>query len=667
MNYELDRFARLEPPGNFPFLIDHVVDLQPRIDGSVRPQALPLASLLFCDGCTRILSRDDVYESIDSYFCPQCLENMPSSEANLCGMRCPKCWQCPVCDSILTTQMYGVVHQLHYFVCGYCDWTSKGMLEESKPERLVEQGLANERRGPGRQRMLQLLDVFKGRAQEQQRERELAKGRAQPTAVQAPPAVSANMLMARRYGVPGVLMRPAQAATLFGKPQPGAGGRGSPRRPASISKIERPGPWRVDDLEASLQQTAVRMLDVRAALSRKAGSAAAAPGEAATAEADAVDAPPQLKAGLGASPDGVDPSLEVPASAALAGLGVDELLSLHVQPGEPLIKRWSESLNGGGKGSAARASNMHRLQQSAYGHQVLPRSSIAAPRGDDLVIGRLQLESPAWHAHLKELMPVRKPLLTRRSCRCRLPAKTKEPIEKSPAHERPSARSEKPCGRILIKPQMNPCANPPFQKNHIAAAFVPHCRPWLVKQQGGKALVAGDIRAPKVELQRLSPGARGELVFSMTNPLMTETSLRFDPTVFNPSRAQVAQPAQSSSADALPREFTSRQNVEVLTGPFETKIGAFIDPVELSEAGEEGLDDSKGRPQDDPDVIVRRKANRLLVRLRFQAAPDADAVVPPIAWVFFAKMVVYFTDHASVEHELPLFLRFALEGEEVTR
>ena len=75
----------------------------------------------------------DLSEDVDSYYCPHCLENMPSSEAMLCGMRCSKCWECPVCSSALTPCIANpsFKEQTYHFACSYCRWSSKGSWADS--------------------------------------------------------------------------------------------------------------------------------------------------------------------------------------------------------------------------------------------------------------------------------------------------------------------------------------------------------------------------------------------------------------------------------------------------------------------------------------------------------------------------------------------------------
>ena len=70
-----------------PFSIDFVVGGDEAAGCSRGPEALPLSLLYFCDGCSRIVSKRDLAEDIDAYFCPHCLENMSPSEATLHGIR----------------------------------------------------------------------------------------------------------------------------------------------------------------------------------------------------------------------------------------------------------------------------------------------------------------------------------------------------------------------------------------------------------------------------------------------------------------------------------------------------------------------------------------------------------------------------------------------------
>lgn len=131
-------------------------------DAAREPELQQLGSLYFCDSCSKIVSRKDLAEDVDSYYCPHCLENMPSSEAMLCGMRCSKCWECPVCGSTLTPCVATKEKdQSYHFACGYCRWSSKGRQEAEKPEQLITQIVSLERESQPRQRMMAMLEAFR--------------------------------------------------------------------------------------------------------------------------------------------------------------------------------------------------------------------------------------------------------------------------------------------------------------------------------------------------------------------------------------------------------------------------------------------------------------------------------------------------------------------------
>ncbi len=70
-----------------------------------------------------------VREEIESFYCPQCLENYPSSEASTYKSRCPRveCLKCPYCTTVLTTivsHLNGYEGPQTYLSCGYCFWDS---------------------------------------------------------------------------------------------------------------------------------------------------------------------------------------------------------------------------------------------------------------------------------------------------------------------------------------------------------------------------------------------------------------------------------------------------------------------------------------------------------------------------------------------------------------
>lgn len=92
----------------------------------------PLSSWYYSPELKKIVPHHPLctVEEIESYYCPQCLENFPSSEAMLYKNRCPRleCLACPCCSSVLTT----VISHLEgtgggaktFLSCGHCYWDS---------------------------------------------------------------------------------------------------------------------------------------------------------------------------------------------------------------------------------------------------------------------------------------------------------------------------------------------------------------------------------------------------------------------------------------------------------------------------------------------------------------------------------------------------------------
>ena len=64
----------------------------------------PLCRLYFCRYCSDLRCGCCVSHEVDSHYCPNCLENMPSAEARLKKNRCANCFDCPSCGHTLSTR-----------------------------------------------------------------------------------------------------------------------------------------------------------------------------------------------------------------------------------------------------------------------------------------------------------------------------------------------------------------------------------------------------------------------------------------------------------------------------------------------------------------------------------------------------------------------------------
>ncbi|XP_058829846.1 dynactin subunit 4 [Topomyia yanbarensis] len=64
----------------------------------------PLTKLYFCRHCMKLRCGYCVCHEVDSHFCSNCLENIPSSEAKIRKNRCNTCFNCPSCQHTLSVR-----------------------------------------------------------------------------------------------------------------------------------------------------------------------------------------------------------------------------------------------------------------------------------------------------------------------------------------------------------------------------------------------------------------------------------------------------------------------------------------------------------------------------------------------------------------------------------
>eukprot|EP00928_Gymnodinium_smaydae_P028691 TRINITY_DN21821_c0_g3_i1.p1 TRINITY_DN21821_c0_g3~~TRINITY_DN21821_c0_g3_i1.p1 ORF type:complete len:849 (-),score=161.54 TRINITY_DN21821_c0_g3_i1:159-2372(-) len=594
-------------------------------------------------------------------------------------MRCSKCWECPLCASKLNISSFvkegAVPVETFYMTCYYCHWSSRGWLESDKQEPLIAEVVTLEREGESTQRMSALVTHFKRQAQEQQREKEL-KMKLQNKALTRGTFV-ANVLgnfVARRYSSAYMLSQ---------------GRRNSPRGDLTAvgeQADNQKGRWNLENLAEKLEMRAEAVKDIRfeakMVAERGGGSAQATPrvsvDASAAAGASTGAGATGVKAGAGA---GDRPSLSSSAASALPrasllplpggeasptrrlsvlpnfsdptmvlnGLTAEEMVMKHATglvPSDlrdPSAKKSLVDLMQQQLDSGLDPPLGQKLQQFSLGRTRLARTVGAdpAPAGA-LRTAEGQLEGAALHIDPWTMLPVRKPLLTRRSRRCRLPGR-----------EDPST----PCGKIVVKPQINPCTNPSFQKCYIAPSFVPRFSPFLWKASNSADIVVGNGQGLEQARERgLDPGEGCEMVFIMANVMDSEVALRLDATAFNFVTGGPPTGEQASGARKTLLDFPAamEQNVEVQTGLIQTTIEKFQDFGD--EVGEETDKNKQLASSDDKDIFPNRKMHKLLCRLRFKRPANATAPAP---WVFYARLGLTFTDVQQVKHEVEHVVRFA--------
>merc|ERR1712142_1214799 len=144
----------------------------------------PLCRLYFCRYCSALRCGDCVSHEVDSHYCPNCLENMPSAEAKLKKNRCGNCFDCPSCQHTLSTRATSISvpcsqdankaipKKVYYLACGFCRWTSRDV---AIPDQTVANGSWPEQENPNAARISNLLDYYRQLAQKEKAEKEKKK------------------------------------------------------------------------------------------------------------------------------------------------------------------------------------------------------------------------------------------------------------------------------------------------------------------------------------------------------------------------------------------------------------------------------------------------------------------------------------------------------------
>ncbi|PNP37829.1 hypothetical protein TGAMA5MH_10314 [Trichoderma gamsii] len=116
----------------------------------------PLEYLLYCEDCQQIRCPRCVTEESVTYYCPNCLFEVPSSNLRSEGNRCTRsCYQCPVCigplqvgaiqpttDANLLPTQYQTnpTGGPYALFCQYCNWTSTEIgIEFDRPSGIYNQ------------------------------------------------------------------------------------------------------------------------------------------------------------------------------------------------------------------------------------------------------------------------------------------------------------------------------------------------------------------------------------------------------------------------------------------------------------------------------------------------------------------------------------------------
>jgi len=208
----------------------------------------PICRLYFCRYCSDLRCGQCVSHEVDSHYCPNCLENMPSAEARLKKNRCANCFDCPSCGHTLSTRatsmtvappvegVDGQPAKVYYLACGFCRWTTRDI---GLPDQSVASGGWPEPENLDAARFASLEDHYRSIAQREKLEKESRRflGR-KLSYMQLADKYGLSAAVARRKaGLPPIIQR-APSADGTGEKGSGQAVSVAPSEAKSIEDIE---------------------------------------------------------------------------------------------------------------------------------------------------------------------------------------------------------------------------------------------------------------------------------------------------------------------------------------------------------------------------------------------------------------------------------------------
>ncbi|XP_035794863.1 dynactin subunit 4-like [Anopheles albimanus] len=163
----------------------------------------PLTNMYFCKHCSKLRCGNCVCHEVDTHFCLNCLENIPSSEARIRKNRCNTCFNCPSCQNLLSVRSSTVTvpiakdnppvadetkaavsapvptsspasgkqvqKKMYYLACLTCRWNTRDI---GLPDQTVATGQWPEPEHPSATRFVQLFDHYRSVALHDKQERQ---------------------------------------------------------------------------------------------------------------------------------------------------------------------------------------------------------------------------------------------------------------------------------------------------------------------------------------------------------------------------------------------------------------------------------------------------------------------------------------------------------------
>ncbi|EDV21667.1 uncharacterized protein TRIADDRAFT_59902 [Trichoplax adhaerens] len=161
-----------------------------------------LERMYFCRHCLKLRCIDCVSNEVESFFCPTCLESMPSAEARQKRNRCSNCLECPLCTNTLSVIATATDEpatldndkepeieqkndtdskenhpdkedsedKLYYLSCGFCRWTSRDI---GLPDQQQSSGKWPEVEFQNANKVNELIEYYRGVEQLERAEKDI--------------------------------------------------------------------------------------------------------------------------------------------------------------------------------------------------------------------------------------------------------------------------------------------------------------------------------------------------------------------------------------------------------------------------------------------------------------------------------------------------------------
>ncbi|XP_037280791.1 dynactin subunit 4 isoform X2 [Rhipicephalus microplus] len=176
----------------------------------------PITRIYFCRHCSKLRCGDCVSHEVDSNYCSNCLEYMPSPEARMKKNKCATCFECPSCGHTLSVRATtiqvqtpeepgkAVAKKVYYMACGLCRWATKDV---GLPDQTMATGGWQEYENPWSKRVGILFEHYRLVAQRDKMERDRKKASQRAGYLQ----------FSDRYGVSAVVAKKFAGLISVGK------------------------------------------------------------------------------------------------------------------------------------------------------------------------------------------------------------------------------------------------------------------------------------------------------------------------------------------------------------------------------------------------------------------------------------------------------------------